>query len=189
MSSGLPATAGMSPAPPPPAMQYSPVPVQPVRYQPVAPSPYGGFWLRVLAYFLDYLVVSLVSTPLFFIFLFPTIARFVQQANENREPSPEMIASLIGPILIFSLIVGAGQWLYDALLTSSSWQGSIGKRIVHLKVTDEAGNRISFARATGRYFARIVSFAIMYVGVIMVAFTDKKRGLHDMMAGTLVWKY
>ena len=115
--------------------------------------------------------------------------RVIQQADQNQEPSPEMIASIIGPILIFILIAGVGQWLYEALLTSSSWQGTVGKRILRLKVTDEAGNRISFARATGRFFAKIVSFAIMYVGVIMVAFTDKKRGLHDMMAGTLVWKY
>lgn len=171
-------------------MQYPPVPAQPVQYQAVvAVSPYGGFWIRVLAYFLDNLIVSLVTVPLFFIFLFPTMMKLIQQADQNQEPSPEMIFAMMGPLLIFSLIAAAGQWLYDALLTSSSWQGTIGKRIVRLKVTDEAGNRISFARATGRYFAKIVSFMIMYVGVIMVAFTDKKRGLHDMMAGTLVWKY
>ena len=173
MSSALPAAAGVTPAPPPP-MQYPPVPAQPVQYQPVAAvSPYGGFWLRVLAYFLDYLIINLVTAPLFFIFLFPTVMKLIQQADQNQEPSPEMIAAMVGPFLIFGLIAAAGQWLYDALLTSSSWQGTIGKRIVHLKVTDEAGNRISFARATGRFFARIVSFAIMYVGVIMVAFTDK----------------
>ena len=55
-----------------------------------------------------------------------------------------------------------------------------------MKVTDLAGNRISFLRATGRYFAKIISALILFIGFIMVAFTEKKQGLHDMIAGTLV---
>jgi uncharacterized RDD family membrane protein YckC len=48
------------------------------------------------------------------------------------------------------------------------------------------GARISFGNATGRYFGKILSGLILYVGYLMVAFTDKKQGLHDMMASTLV---
>jgi uncharacterized RDD family membrane protein YckC len=48
------------------------------------------------------------------------------------------------------------------------------------------GNRISFGRATGRYFAKIVSGLICSIGFIMAAFTEKKQGLHDMIASTLV---
>jgi uncharacterized RDD family membrane protein YckC len=74
-------------------------------------------------------------------------------------------------------------------LTSSSWQGTVGKRLLRLKVTDEAGNRIGFGRATGRFFAKILSNLLFCIGFIMIAFTDRKRGLHDMIAGTLVMKY
>jgi len=67
-------------------------------------------------------------------------------------------------------------------------QATLGKRIVGLKVTDLAGNRIGFGRATGRHFAKMLSSMIMNIGYIMVAFTDRKQGLHDMLAGTLVMK-
>jgi uncharacterized RDD family membrane protein YckC len=77
-------------------------------------------------------------------------------------------------------------WLYHAFMESSSWQGTIGKKICGLRVTDMRGDRISFARATGRFFGMIVSGMICFIGFVMVAFTEKKQGLHDLMADTLV---
>ena len=74
-------------------------------------------------------------------------------------------------------------WLYWALMESSAWQATLGKKLFGLKVTDLQGRRISFARASGRYFGKIV-----FVGFIMVAFTEKKQALHDMIAGCLVVK-
>jgi uncharacterized RDD family membrane protein YckC len=53
-------------------------------------------------------------------------------------------------------------------------------------VTDLEGRRIGFGRATGRYFAKILSALILGIGFLMVAFTQRKQGLHDMIAGTLV---
>ena len=79
-----------------------------------------------------------------------------------------------------------GGWLYFALMESSTRQATLGKMALDMKVTDDEGNRISFGRATGRYFAKILSALILLIGFIMVAFTDRKRGLHDMIAGTLV---
>jgi uncharacterized RDD family membrane protein YckC len=74
------------------------------------------------------------------------------------------------------------------LLLSSPWQATIGKKLLGLKVTDEFGQRISFGRATGRHFAKIISMIICFIGFIMAAFTYHKRALHDMIAGTLVMK-
>src|SRR6185312_5758825 len=91
--------------------------------------------------------------------------------------------------LVFACIAIVGKWLYEALLTSSSWQATVGKRVLRLKVTDDLGNRISFARASGRFFAKILSQWIMCIGFIMIAFTDRKRGLHDMICSTLVVRY
>ena len=79
-------------------------------------------------------------------------------------------------------------WLYYAVLTSSSWQATVGKKVLGLKVVDENGDRISFGRATGRYFAKIPSALILCIGFLMVAWTNRKRGLHDMIANTLVVK-
>jgi len=77
-------------------------------------------------------------------------------------------------------------WIYFASLESSASQATLGKRMLGLKVADLSGGRISFGRATGRYFAKILSGVILLIGYIMAGFTEKKQALHDMLAGTLV---
>jgi hypothetical protein len=77
-------------------------------------------------------------------------------------------------------------WLYYALFESGRWQGTPGKKILELRVTDLFGNRISFGQASGRYFSKILSWLIFYIGFLMVGFTAKKQGLHDKLASTLV---
>ena len=162
---------------------------QPMPYAPAPVSPYGGFWIRFLAFFIDQIILGIVAAPLYFIMVLPRIIPIIQDAHESGEPSPEMIASIVGTALTSGFIVLIGAWLYDALLTSSPWQGTVGKKILRLKVTDEAGNRIGFGRATGRFVGKVLSQMIAYIGYIMIAFTDRKRGLHDILAGTLVMKY
>ena len=53
-------------------------------------------------------------------------------------------------------------------------------------VTDMQGRRISFLRATGRYFGKIVSGMLIMIGYLMQPFTEKRQTLHDIMAGCLV---
>jgi uncharacterized RDD family membrane protein YckC len=120
------------------------------------------------------------------IFLLPSILRIIHAAQVNEEPSIEWF----GPFFIIVPLILLGVWLYDACLTSSSWQGTVGKRVLRLKVTDLAGNKISFARATGRFFAKLL-FRIVLTSLVylVVAFTERKQGLHDLVAGTLVMKY
>jgi hypothetical protein len=88
--------------------------------------------------------------------------------------------------LLFDVLVVAGGWLYFSLLQSSDWQASVGMRALGLSVIGYDGGRISFARATGRYFASFVSGFICYVGYLLIAFTERKQALHDLMASTLV---
>jgi uncharacterized RDD family membrane protein YckC len=178
---GYPAAAAPAyPAAASPA--YPAVPVLPEGY-------YGGFWIRVAAYLIDHVLLGIVVAPFYFLLIFPNVLKIIQQAQENSEPSPEVFASMFGAIFMFAGAAFVGNWLYEALLTSSSWQGTVGKRILRLKVTDDQGNRISFARATGRFFAKILSGMVMYVGFIMVAFMERKRGLHDVICGTQVLRY
>lgn len=94
---------------------------------------------------------------------------------------------IFGSGILALLTIGA-TWLYEALMESSSYQATLGKMIFGLKVTDLYGNRIDFARATGRHFAKFLSAMILCVGFIMVGFTERKQGLHAMIAGTLVRK-
>jgi uncharacterized RDD family membrane protein YckC len=171
-----------------PARAFAAVP--PVAYVAAPAVPYGGFWIRLLAHLIDHLVLGAVAAPLFFIMVLPSIIRIAREAEQNQEPpSPELIVTILSSVFVYIALAFVGQWLYEALLTSSSWQGTIGKRVLRLKVVDEAGNRIGFGRATGRFFAKILSSMFFCIGFIMIGFTERKTGLHDMLAGTRVLRY
>jgi uncharacterized RDD family membrane protein YckC len=71
-------------------------------------------------------------------------------------------------------------------MESSSLMGTLGKRARGLKVVRSDGTRLTLARATGRYFAKIPALLILGIGFLMAAFTERKQGLHDMLADTLV---
>jgi len=79
-------------------------------------------------------------------------------------------------------------WLYFAISESSMMQGTIGKRIMGIQVTDMNCGRIKFGKATGRYFGKFISGAVFLIGYFMAGFTEKKQALHDIMASTLVVK-
>jgi len=98
---------------------------------------------------------------------------------------PHRGLAILGGGVTFILLV-YGSWLYEAFLESSSYQATLGKMIFGMKVTDLNGDRISFERATGRHFAKWLSGVILCIGYIMVGFTERKQGLHDLLAGTLV---
>jgi uncharacterized RDD family membrane protein YckC len=93
-----------------------------------------------------------------------------------------------GGALLLLLAMISITWLYSALLESSEWQATLGKKACGLVVTDMHGDRITFARASGRFFASYFSGFILGIGYLMAAFTEKKQTLHDMIAETLVKK-
>jgi uncharacterized RDD family membrane protein YckC len=139
---------------------------------------YAGFWWRVLAYLIDSILVSIVFIPVGFFF---GVGIAASGADENSAVLPLVNLGLNG-VQILTM------WLYHAFMESSEWQGTIGKKVCGLRVTDMNGNRITFGRATGRYFGTILSGMICLIGYIMVAFTERKQALHDLLASTLVMK-
>lgn len=90
------------------------------------------------------------------------------------------------PLVAIRLLGLMAGWIYYALMESSGWQATLGKKVLGLKVTDLAGNRISFARASGRFFGKILSGMLLLVGFMMAGFTERKQALHDILAGCLV---
>jgi uncharacterized RDD family membrane protein YckC len=125
---------------------------------------YAGFWRRVAAALIDGILVAVVSW---------IVTAILSAAGDD--------SGLIG-----GLITLVGAYAYYAGMESSSYQATVGKIALGIQVTDLNGNRISFWRALGRNLAEILSALILLIGYIMVAFTAKKQGLHDMIAGTLV---
>lgn len=135
---------------------------------------YAGFWLRFVASIIDGVAVGMVAWIIFI----PSIFGLADISYSGA-------ASLF---FIYIALWLALPWLYYAIMESSSRQATLGKLVLGIVVTDDSGDRVSFARATGRYFGKFLSQIIFYIGYLMIAFTDKKQGLHDILASTLVVK-
>ena len=148
---------------------------------------YGGFWLRFLAYLIDGAVIMIgvcvVAIPLFFLTGF---GAFLSEIHPEEDWNENGVWVLIAVFLLFGTASLVVTWLYHAWMESSEWQATVGKKALDLVVTDMDGRRVSFWRATGRHFAKIVSNMIYPFGHILAGFTEKKQALHDMIAGCVI---
>lgn len=149
---------------------------------------YAPFWRRFAAYLVDSCVFGVaLGVPAYVVLIFVFVGHI---AEMKAHPDPNQVAgfitALVGIYLVVLAVAMIAAWLYYALMESSSKQGTLGKMAVGIVVTDLDGNRITFGRASGRFFGRILSALILDIGFIMAAFTEKKQALHDMMAGTIV---
>jgi uncharacterized RDD family membrane protein YckC len=153
---------------------------------------YAGFWLRFVAYVIDSLI-SLVAMGIVVAIAIGFLgveffrAQFEEIGRGMNGPNPVFPAMLVVTILTFVAFTLVVSWLYFAGMESSEYQGTLGKMALGLVVTDMDGRRISFARATGRFFSKLITGLVpFYIGYIMAGFTEKKQALHDMIASCLV---
>ncbi len=147
---------------------------------------YAGFWRRAIAFIVDTFIVSI---PVALIFGPMVAVETLGMGITDPANFSPMQAGLLGATVFSWQVVSlVALWLYFAFLESGKKQSTWGKRLLGIKVVDVNGGRISFARATGRFFAKTISYLIFYIGFIMAAFTGRKRALHDMIAETYVVK-
>jgi uncharacterized RDD family membrane protein YckC len=144
------------------------MPVQ-VSSVPLAGARYAGFWRRFAARCLDGIIV------------WGALFLIAMTGFTGGGPFGFGAAAILGLILL-----APAYWLYNTVLESSQSQATFGKQALGLKVTDLEGRRISFARANGRYFAKIITGMTFTIGYLMVVFTEKKQALHDMIAGCVI---
>jgi uncharacterized RDD family membrane protein YckC len=133
---------------------------------------YAGFWRRFAASFVDGLILFFPNAIL------RTLAGL---------PGPFSLHPLqddqLGRALTMTATLTLIYWWYCARLESSHWQGTLGQQLLGLRVTDLAGRRISFARATGRYFAQWLSLLLCGLGYLFNLWTSRRQTLHDLVAG------
>lgn len=148
---------------------------------------YAGFWRRFVAWVIDIIISSIITI----IITSPvacTIALVLLAFTEPSSVAPEGLEFIMD--LGFMVEEFAGivlTWLYYALMESSSKQATLGKMALGIVVTDLQGDRITFGRATGRHFAKILSWPMtLGIGFIMTGFTPRKQALHDIVANCLV---
>ena len=132
---------------------------------------YAGFWKRFAASIIDGVILMVCGL------IIGGFIGLVYRFTAGTSVGAGALGNLGGIIL---------GWLYFAIMESSSTQGTLGKMALGIKVTNLSGDRISFGRATGRHLGKIISAFTFFIGYLMVAFTSRKQGLHDMMAGCLV---
>lgn len=157
----------------------------------IAPArSYAGFWKRVVAYLIDAIVLYFPNMLIDRMLggaaaqasMERTLSNSVGDIQQMLVAYQQYYASMWPAMLVGALVA----WLYFAACESSPWQATLGKLALGIHVTDLQGRRISFSRALGRYGAKLISFLILFIGVLMVAWMPRKQGLHDLMAGTLV---
>lgn len=172
---------------------------EPTTNQPVAPSngspgdrssgsqqrkvrvAFAGFWLRTAAFIIDlFLVLVAIGVPILYL--------FAKNVGPNATMQQTMAFAYGGTTqaVAINLLVDMVYWLYYASFESSSWQATLGKKVLGLYVTDLKGQRISFARASGRFLGLSLEQLTFFIGFLMAGFTTKKQALHDMLAGCLV---
>ena len=150
---------------------------------------YAGFWIRFIAYIIDSVIISFLE----FLIVLPLLGflgykvDILNTVSELQDADAELLIPVIA-----SAVVGLGlsvlliTWFYYALLQSGPRQATVGKMTLNLKVTDANGDRLTFARASLRYFSKILSSFFLMLGYIMAGFTPKKQALHDIIANTYV---
>lgn len=171
------------------ARRVAPPPVgtpQALRYT----MQYAGFWIRFVAAFIDGLLLLLPSCLVMGVIrlLFFGVSdafRFHTSATFAVEDAAAAVLALVY-YAVATVVPHLLAWPYYSLMESSRWQATLGKRAVGIIVTDANGNRITFARATGRHFASFISGLMLCIGYIIGAFTERKQTLHDMIADTVV---
>ena len=129
----------------------------------------AGFWIRFVAYIIDSLVLFGALSLIFGL----AAASGGGEAAATDEFTPLDLAGLF---------VGAAY--YTA--TIAIWGTTAGKRLFGLYVVRPDGSRVGVARAFGRYLAYIPSALLLLAGFIMIGVRRDKRGLHDLIAGTVV---
>ena len=116
---------------------------------------YAGFWHRFLAYLIDFIILAVIY----------------------------FILTLI-PIIGWIIAIFFG-WLYFAIQHSSTKRSTLGMRALDITINDENLDKIGFWRATGNYLVVGISVMILFIGLIMIGFTSRKQGLHNLVSRTI----
>ena len=133
---------------------------------------FGGFWRRWAAAFVDGIVLFFPQAITRVALNLPLFA-----TGESSDAMAELLVS-VGTLVMY--------WLYSTLLESSARQATLGQQLLGLQVMDLEGRRISFARATARYFGQILSALICGVGYLFNLWTSRRQMLHDLIAGCVI---
>jgi uncharacterized RDD family membrane protein YckC len=153
---------------------------------PIGARRYAGFWIRFVAIVIDYIILGVVGLIITFpLRLLLGLSAIPVAQSQDPSAALAMLPALLGMMgisVFVNLVLGVS---YEAWFVSQKG-GTIGKLALGLQIIRLDGSRLSAGQAAGRYFARILSIMIFYIGCIMAGFDSEKRALHDRICNTLV---
>jgi uncharacterized RDD family membrane protein YckC len=178
------------PPPPPPPSGFPPPPPPPEPAGYVAPqaygyapqASYGGFWIRLVAYIIDAIIITVPLVIIAVIIGIATGAALGASGNTSDQTVGAASTGVSGLIQLIGFVLTVGYFVFF-------WgQGStLGMRLFRLRVADaNTGQPIGYGRAALRYIGFIVSALVCYIGLIWAAFDGRKQGWHDKIATSVV---
>ncbi|WP_166442894.1 RDD family protein [Phragmitibacter flavus] len=151
--------------------------------------PYAGFWIRVGAKLIDWVVLTIfmVIVALIGVMGLGVGAEFFESLSSGRmENDPEVAMAMAMFQLGFMVVIWGAVVAYNAVMVAM-WGGTLGKLAVGIRVVTADGGKVTFGRAVGRAFADLISYAVCQLLYLMVAFDEpQKRALHDHICATRV---
>src|ERR1035437_5133942 len=146
---------------------------------------YANFWIRAAALLIDVIILGILFKLINLLFgLFLPLNLGLE--NFTSDDGELVFQGFLNwSILTFIALKIATFWLYYALM-ESRLGATVGKYILNIRVTDENCVFLSFKKASGHAFARLLSIIPFLTGYLMALFTEKKQTLHDLLSGCIV---
>ncbi len=144
---------------------------------------FAGFWIRFVAWVIDTIILMVIGSIVQFAVLGSMVTMPRIQPGTDPTVALGRMMGLLGIVYLLNLVIGCS---YESFFISSSLSATPGKLALQLKVLRPDGTRVSFGRAVGRYFSKILSGLILLIGFILAGFDSEKRALHDMICDTRV---
>jgi uncharacterized RDD family membrane protein YckC len=154
-------------------------------------SNYAGFWMRFVAFIIDYIIISILQSVVIMPIL-ATLGFSVVSINGfdfdsmSDQDTWAMIMAFIAAASFAMTVSFVIQTLYFSFMESSKHQATLGKMALGIKVTDMNGDKLDFPKALLRQLGKVLSSMIFLIGYILAGLTEKKQALHDIIVGALV---
>jgi uncharacterized RDD family membrane protein YckC len=142
------------------------------NYEQTAPQYFASFDQRLLASVIDYFILLMLCIGV-------TLISFLFIEDKNQR---------IMTGLMFLPLLPVFKFIYGVFADASAKQGTIGKRLLNIKVTDMGGQKISFPISLIRNGAKILSVIPLFFGYLYSFLNKKQQCWHDIAANTLVIK-
>lgn len=162
----------------------------------------GGFFPRLIALIIDILILSVFSTLVWVVWTSQLVPTSISSVNGSNVVGDQLrgfgvplggitndqlnqLGALYLGLFILQLFYYVGSW--------SILGASPGQLVMGLRIIDRSAKSISFGRALGRYFWKVIVGGLCVVptvlSVVMVAVGKDKRAFHDLMSGTYVIQF